>query len=303
MTKTAVSETAAPTLEDARTAGRALTDAGAREVLAYGSVVAGGADPVSDIDLVAIFDDVDYKNRWQLRLRLMDIAGDACGHYLAIWVTDVPEWTAQNKMASSFAAAIRDDLVVVAAGPGDDSAVVWDKPQALPDTDIEAAYHHLEQAHRRLSDITAGRHDSPWRHVLASEGAAAVIEEALRALGAATKTDARALHSRDIATVVAHLPDEDQTAVRARFGDRVTFDDVTMWRARGRAFGKEHRHWRMMPDSRKIATAASTEALTEAAMDVLEYACDEITGLHGRRQLNDWITRALQVLRHTAATS
>ena len=53
MTETAVSETAAPTLEDARTAGRALTDAGAREVLAYGSVVAGGADPVSDIDLVA----------------------------------------------------------------------------------------------------------------------------------------------------------------------------------------------------------------------------------------------------------
>ena len=123
---------AAPTLEDARKAGEALTDAGARKVLAYGSVVAGGTDPVSDIDLVAIFDDVDYKNRWQFRLRLMDIAGNACGHYVAIWVTDMSKWTAQNKMASSFAAAIRDDLVVVAAGQGDDSAVVWDKPQALP---------------------------------------------------------------------------------------------------------------------------------------------------------------------------
>ena len=123
---------AAPTLEDARTAGRALTGAGAREVLAYGSVVAGGADPVSDIDLVAIFDDVDYKNRWQLRLDLMRIAGDACGHYVTIWVTDVAEWAAQNKMASSFAAAIRDNLVVVAASQGDDSAVVWDKPRPCP---------------------------------------------------------------------------------------------------------------------------------------------------------------------------
>ncbi len=179
--------------------------------------------------------------------------------------------------------------------------MVWDKPHALPDTDIEAAYHHLEQAHWRLSDLTAGRHDSPWRHVLASEGAAAVIEEALRALGAAAQTDARALHSRDIATVVAHLPGEDQTAVRARFGDRVTCNDVTMWRASRRAFGKQHRYWRMTPDSRKIATAASTEALTAAAMDVLEYVCDKIAGLHGRRQVNDWITRVLHVLRRNAA--
>ena len=297
-----MTEMTAPTLEDARTAGRALTDAGAREVLAYGSVVAGSTDPVSDIDLLAIFDDVDYKSRWQLRLRLMNIAGDACGHYMDIWVTDMPEWTAQNKMVSSFAAAIRDDLVVVAASPGDDSAVIWDKPQSLPDTDIEAAYHHLEQTHRRLSDISPSPHDSPWHHVFPSEGAAAVIEEALRALGAAAQTDARALHSRDIATVVAHLPDEDQAVVRANLGDQVTLDDVTMWRAIRRAHGKDHRYWRMMPDDQKIATAESAEALTAAAIGIVEYASDKITRIHGQRQINDWITRNLQTLRRTTAT-
>lgn len=294
---------AAPTLEDARTAGRALTDAGAREVLAYGSVVTGGADPVSDIDLVAIFDDVDYKNRWQFRDRLMRIAGDACGHYVEVWVTDVPEWAAQNKMASSFAAAIRDDLVVVAAGQGDDSAVVWDKPQVLPDTDIEAAYHHLEQADRRLDEISPRPQDrNHWRHLFRSEGAAVVIEEALRALGAAAQTDARALLSRDIATVVAHLPGEDQTAVRAHLGDRVTFDEVTMWRAIRRARGEDHRYWRMMPDAEKIATAASAEALAEAAIGVVEYASDKIACLHGRRRVNDWITQGLQLMRCEAAT-
>jgi len=298
-----VTEIAAPTLEDARTAGRALTAAGAREVLAYGSVVAGSADPVSDIDLVAIFDDVDYKNRWQLRLDLMDMAGDACGHYVTVWVTDAAEWAAQNKMASSFAAAIRDDLVVVAAGQRDDRAVVWNKPQALPDTDIEAAYHHLEQAHRRLGVISrrSQQHDDPWRHCTQSEGAAAVIAEALRALGAATQADARALYSRDIATVVAHLPGEDQTTVRVRFGDRVTFDEVTMWRASRRSFGKEYRWWRMMPEAEKIATAESAAALVEAAMDILEYASDKIADLHGRRKANDRITRALQVTRRAIA--
>ena len=298
-----MAEWVAPTLDDARAAGRALTDAGAREVLAYGSVVAGGADPVSDIDLVAIFDDVDYKQRWRLKLHLLDIAHDACGRYMDILVTDVPEWAAQDKMASSFAAAIRDDLVAVAAGPRDDSAVRWGKPQALPDTDIEASYHHLERADMRLDDLSPrDRFDGRRRHVIRSESAAGVIEGALRALGAATQIDARALHCRDIATVVAHLPGEDHTAVRALFSDQVTFDDVTMWRALHRAFGKEHRWWRMMPKAEKIATAESAEAITEAAMDVLEYASDKITRLHGRRKVNDRITRGLQLMRRAIAT-
>ena len=42
-----MAEAVAPTLKDARAAGRALTGAGVREVLAYGSVVVGGGDPSS----------------------------------------------------------------------------------------------------------------------------------------------------------------------------------------------------------------------------------------------------------------
>ncbi|MXW96160.1 MAG: hypothetical protein F4110_14075 [Acidimicrobiaceae bacterium] len=115
------------------------------------------------------------------------------------------------------------------------------------------------------------------------------------------QTDARALYSRDIATVVAHLPDEDQTTVIARFGDQVTLDDVTMWRASRRAFGNEHRWWRMMPEVEKIATAESAEALTVAAIGVVEYACDKIARLHGQCQVNDRITRVLRLLRRKAA--
>jgi len=100
---------------------------------------------------------------------------------------------------------------------------------------------------------------------------------------------------------VAHLSGEDQTAVCALFGDQVTFDDVTMWRASRRSFGKEYRWWRMMPEAEKIATAESAAALVEAAMDILEYASDKIADLHGRRKANDRITRALQVTRRAIA--
>ncbi len=39
----------------------------------------------------------------------------------------------------------------------------------------------------------------------------------------------------------------------------------------------------MMPDAEKIATAASAEALTTAAIGVIEYASDKITRIHGQR--------------------
>ena len=59
----AVGEVAAPTIDDARRAGRALTDAGAREVMVFGSVAKGEARPYSDIDLVVVLDNLDYRSR------------------------------------------------------------------------------------------------------------------------------------------------------------------------------------------------------------------------------------------------
>ena len=58
----------------------------------------------------------------------------------------------------------------------------------------------------------------------------------------------------------------------------------------------------MMPDAQKIANAASAEALTAAAIGVVEYASDKIARLHGQRTVNERITRDLQWMRHTTAT-
>ena len=56
-------DAAAPTIDDARRAGQALADAGAREVMVFGSVAKGEARPYSDIDLVVVLDDLDYRSR------------------------------------------------------------------------------------------------------------------------------------------------------------------------------------------------------------------------------------------------
>ena len=105
-----VGEAAAPTIDDLRRAGQALTDAGAREVMVFGSVAKGEVRPYSDIDLVVVLDDLDYRSRRETAYALEDLAADAIGQPVDVWLTDVPEWAAQNRCAASFAAAIRADF-------------------------------------------------------------------------------------------------------------------------------------------------------------------------------------------------
>ena len=153
----AVGDAAAPTIDDARRAGRALTDAGAREVMVFGSVAKGEARPCSDIDLVVVLDDVDYGSRRDTACALEDLAADAVGQSVDVWLTDVPEWAAQNRCAASFVAAIRADLMPVAVRDGDDSAIRWDKQQVMATSDTEAAWRRLEEARTQLQRL-ARRH-------------------------------------------------------------------------------------------------------------------------------------------------
>ena len=54
---------AAPVRADAERAAAALAEAGAGRVVLFGSVARGEADEHSDIDLMAVFDDLDYERR------------------------------------------------------------------------------------------------------------------------------------------------------------------------------------------------------------------------------------------------
>ena len=118
-----MTDTATRTLNDAEAAGRALVGAGACEVLVFGSVVRGDAVPGSDVDLVVVLEDLDYKQRYNIAGRLKKLASAAAGQRVDTWLTDMPEWAARNRRAASLAAAIQHELVTVAERPEDRGAV------------------------------------------------------------------------------------------------------------------------------------------------------------------------------------
>jgi predicted nucleotidyltransferase len=79
-------------MADATVAAEALTAAGAEEVLLFGSVARGDAHNGSDIDLVALFADIDYSQRRAIRQRLEAAAASVTRWTTQVIVTDRPEW-------------------------------------------------------------------------------------------------------------------------------------------------------------------------------------------------------------------
>ena len=144
----------APTTADAAVAAEALVAAGAEEVLLFGSVAHGDADETSDIDLLAIFADIDYTMRWDLIRRLEETAREAVDRWpVQVMVTDRPEWRNRvEKVSTSFECVISVEAVRVAEsstrGP-----VRWDKEMVLPMSNPSEA---LKQFTDRVLDQLAG---------------------------------------------------------------------------------------------------------------------------------------------------
>lgn len=115
MNATTAASATAPTHTDAGRAADALVAQGAERVLMFGSVARGSQCEHSDIDLVAVLPDLDYRSRRAAHERLRAAADAACGGQVDVIVTDRAEWRIQTECVSgSFANAIADDLVVLA---------------------------------------------------------------------------------------------------------------------------------------------------------------------------------------------
>ena len=312
-----VNDVAAPTIDDARRAGRALTAAGAREVMLFGSVAADRAVPHSDIDLVVVFDDLDYRRRRDAARALEDIATDAAGQPVDVWLTDVPEWAVQNRRAASFAAAIRDDLVPVAARPGDESAVDWGKKQVMAISDTEDAWRRLDEVRTHLLRLIRRHHPDDMersaeaagdddhhddlrsdRLVQACTAAAMAVETAFKALGTAAQIDPQLLHyNHRLDPIIEQLPAEDQAAAKAILTGSVTARGVGEWRTQG-----DYQPDPGEPHPYELATAAYTTAITAAATAAASYAADKMARLHGHRAVNDSIDRLTAQLRKLTET-
>ncbi len=107
---------AVPTLETAqRIAEVFVAEHGVAEVAVFGSVARGEATPDSDIDLVAIYPDMDYSQRWNLISHLKGVARDISGRDVDVLATDWPEWKLRStEVTLSFEHAISDDSLVLA---------------------------------------------------------------------------------------------------------------------------------------------------------------------------------------------
>ena len=149
--------TAAPTIADARRAAEALAAEGVARVVLFGSVARGEATERSDIDLVAIYDDIDYSKRRRIAAPATAAAKDAAGFPVDVLVTDRPEWEIRTTQVrtSLEAWAARTGMVLVDRRT---SVVDWDKEMVMPTDDYREALYRLghvgdtlEVLHRHLS--------------------------------------------------------------------------------------------------------------------------------------------------------
>ncbi len=114
-----------PTVEDARRVARVFAEEhGVGAVLLFGSVAEGSAGESSDIDLVAVYDDLDYatrtsqKSRLQLKLQLEAAAHECIDRRVDVLVTDRLKWQHRSEQISNtFERGIRDSIITLLDEP------------------------------------------------------------------------------------------------------------------------------------------------------------------------------------------
>ena len=131
----------------------ALAAAGVCEVWLYGSVARGEASPDSDIDLVSIYPDLDYRRRWDRKRELADLAQPLCPWEADIFVTDLPEWTIRSALLTSFERGIRTLGEQLLPRPDAVTGVRWGKEIGLPNSEDQEALYTMRQTNRALYSL------------------------------------------------------------------------------------------------------------------------------------------------------
>ena len=219
----------------------------------FGSLARGEERAYSDIDLVAVFDDLDYRDRWRIETELKKAASAAAGRPVDVMVTDRPEWRIQRqRVSASFAAAIGDDLTLLADRPPV-AGVDWDKQQSMATSNEQLAAQRIDDMVGQLAKIlglrwpsraelqAANRGQREWlvsgRLIGLCEAAHLALEASLKAVGTLTGVQAKVLHQHDVQTIADALPPDEQDAMLTLMatapGLVKTPGYITMWRTKG----------------------------------------------------------------------
>lgn len=249
--------TAAPSRTDAERAAALLMSAGVSKVMLFGSLARGEATDRSDIDLAAIYDDLDYTERFTRKAELSSLVEAEADHPVDLVVTDRPEWKIRSEQVpTSLESWVEADGVVLAdRGAG---RVDWEKEMVMPTNVREAAASRLREVSNALRTLnmflkpddaeTAARETGDrevFLYLLAvrQEGACGqvqrVIESAVKALAHAAGRR-RELRGRDIGRLCGELIEPHRSRVgalvsavgadeltRRREGSRYTPDHAT----------------------------------------------------------------------------
>lgn len=278
---------AAATLAAARRAADEMVAAGVGRVLLFGSLARGDATARSDIDLVAIYDDLDYTERIACRGRLEALAWNAAGCSVDVYVTDAPEWAHRSEMVPcSLESRIAAEAVEL-ADAGGHREIDWEKEIGLPadDTgelefrlaDMSDAVARLERNLRPAQAEDAAAADGDADEVAALENirfAAAmgdihmIVESAAKATHIANLKTAP-VHSHSITKLLAPQPQRTRDAFVALVGRAVDLERLHLWR-QGATYSADR------PERRFDAETLSAHAT--AALGVARFVADECSG-------------------------
>ncbi len=296
-----------PTETDARRAARELAAAGASRVLMFGSLARGEAGEHSDIDLVAVFDDIDYSQRRRLASDLSDLAEAAAGHPVEVFVTDRAEWKCRTtEVSASFEAGIAPATVTLIDRPA--GAVRWDKEIGFPSNNTDEALGRLDEASKALNSMRVrlqpedweileprNRRLSLWRMIDICSAGTMTVETSLKALIAADGTPTpfkheihrlvplAGAHSEAVRTVLADL------TANTVFSGEAPYGDLTIWRKAGTYIADR-------PDIDLPSVARLAPRIARAATATASIAAHEIAP---RCPDSEIVTHALETIRKT----
>ncbi len=273
-----------PTIADARLAADVLAAAGAGRVLLYGSVARGEQNPDSDIDLVAIFDDLgDYADRWERKWTLRRQASEACGWPVQVLLTDRPEWRIRSeRLRWTLERRIAPEVVPLVERP--ERGVDWGKEIGMADSDAGEALSRLLHLATQVTQILNAMHRGPAEEGAIADGDLEVLafyrqhrlwamcgaahmcaENAVKALiHVVCGDDPRRIHT--IPELAEELPDRHWAAVRRCFDDE-TWGTVSRWR-------EDADYPADRPERASLATAGYTERLARHTLAVAILAID-----------------------------
>ena len=233
----------APDLADAERAAAALAAAGVGRVVLFGSVARGDAGERSDIDLMAIYDDLDYGERWERRCELAGLAGRAVEFPVDVSVTDRAEWRMRTtRVATSFECrAARDGVVLVDRPAAVD--VDWDKEMATPDSDYAEAVKRLEETRDALGGLLRHLRPDPDEDARDENVQAWILERLRRGCGEAHMAVELAVKAlihlesdpdrpawgHNIGKLCARLPEPHRSTLSALL-EPLGADEITPWR-------------------------------------------------------------------------